>query len=113
MRRAAEFLLHVTDGRTLDDYCVDEVLRTLVERKFEIIGEALNRLIKSDPSAAEQIPESRQIISFRNLLIHGYDVIDEEVVWKIVRQDLPILKSRVEALLTARNPLDESAPQSN
>ena len=91
MRRAAEFLLTVTAGRTVDDYRADEVLRTLVERKFEIIGEALNRLAKAAPGLVAQIPDHRQIISFRNILIHGYDVVDEEVVWKIVRQDLPIL----------------------
>ena len=89
MRPAAEFLLTVTAGRTVDDYRADEVLRTLVERKFEIIGEALNRLAKAAPGSVAQIPDHRQIISFRNILIHGYDVVDEEVVWKIVRQDLP------------------------
>jgi uncharacterized protein with HEPN domain len=104
MRRAVEFLPQVTAGRTLDEYRADELLRTLVERKFEIIGEALNRLTKSDATLAGQIPERRQIISFRNILIHGYDIVDEEVVWRIVQHDLPILKPRVEALLAAQNP---------
>lgn len=99
MRRAADFLVHLTTGRTLDDYRADEVLRSAVERKFEILGEALNRLQKSDPALALQIPEHRQIISFRNVLIHGYDIIDEAVVWKIVQQDLPKLKQQVESML--------------
>ena len=110
MRRAAEFLLKVTSGRNLDEYRTDEVLRTLVERKFEIIGEALNRLSKADPALAAQIPEQRQIISFRNMLIHGYDIIDEQVVWKIIQIDLPILKQRVEAMLAALNASEEPAP---
>jgi uncharacterized protein with HEPN domain len=101
MRQAAEFLLRITVGRTLDDYRADEVLRSAVERKFEILGEALNRLQKSDPALAKQIPEHRQIISFRNVLIHGYDAIDEAVVWKIVQQDLPTLKQQVESMLAA------------
>lgn len=101
MRRAVDFLLRITVGRTLDDYRDDEVLRSVVERKFEILGEALNRLQKSAPALATQIPEHRQIISFRNVLIHGYDVIDEAVVWKIVQQDLPALKQQVESMLTA------------
>ena len=104
MRRAAEFLLRITAGRTLDDYRADEVLRCVVERKFEILGEALNRLNKSDPALATQVPEHRQIISFRNVLIHGYDTIDEAVVWKIVQQDLPILKQQMESLLAALDP---------
>lgn len=101
MRQAAEFLLRVTAGRTLADYSADEVLRTLVERKFEIIGEALNRLNKTDAALASQIPETRRIISFRNILIHGYDAIEEPVVWKIVQQDLPILKQQVDAMLAS------------
>jgi uncharacterized protein with HEPN domain len=99
MRRAADFLLNLTAGRTLDDYRKDEILRTVVERKFEIIGEALNRLQKADPVLASQIPDQRQIISFRNILIHGYDNVDEEIVWKIVTYDLPILKQRLDVLV--------------
>src|SRR5690242_15695573 len=101
MRRAAEFLLTITAGRTLDEYRADEVLRTVVERKFEIIGEGLNRLQKADPALAGQIPEHRQIVSFRNILIHGYDIVDDDVVWKIVQQDLPALHKQVQALLLA------------
>jgi uncharacterized protein with HEPN domain len=99
MRRAAEFLLRITAGRTLDDYRVDEVLRSVVERKFEIIGEALNRIQKAEPALAAQIPGRRDIISFRNVLIHGYDSIDEAVVWKIVQQDLPVLMQQVDRML--------------
>jgi uncharacterized protein with HEPN domain len=101
MRRAVDFLVRITAGRTLDDYRDDEVLRSAVERKFEILGEALNRLQKSDAALANQIPEHRQIISFRNVLIHGYDTIDEAVVWKILQQDLPTLKVQVELMLAA------------
>jgi len=103
MRQAADFLLRVTTERTLDDYRTDEVLRSAVERKFEILGEALNRLRKADPALANQIPEHRQIISLRNVLIHGYDMIDEAVVWKIVQKDLPTLKQQVESMLAALN----------
>ena len=93
IQRAAEFLLQLTSGRTLDEYRSDEVFRSAVERKFEIIGEALNRLQKIDPVLAAALPQHRQIISFRNILIHGYDVIDDQVVWDIVQKDLqPLLQ---------------------
>jgi uncharacterized protein with HEPN domain len=104
MRRAAEFLLRITSGRTLDDYCADEMLSSAVERKFEIIGEALNRLQRCDSALAAQIPQQRQIISFRNVLIHGYDAIDEQVVWAIVQNDLPMLHKQVEAMLATLPP---------
>jgi uncharacterized protein with HEPN domain len=101
IRLAAAFIVATTSGRTLDDYRMDEVLRSAVERKFEIIGEALSRLHKADATLAAQVPEHRQIISFRNVLIHGYDMIDEAVVWHIVQTDLPVLKQRVEQLLAS------------
>ena len=65
---------------------------------------------ETPPALAAQIPEQRQIISFRNILIHGYDMIDEEVVWKIVQIDLPILKRRVEALLAALTSSERPVP---
>jgi uncharacterized protein with HEPN domain len=78
MRGAAQFILTVTLEKSLDDYRGDEVLRSAVERKFEIIGEALNRLRKLNPVLSGQIPHSREIVSFRNVLIHGYDVLKRE-----------------------------------
>ena len=99
IQRAAEFLLQITSGRTLDQYRNDEILRSAVERKFEIIGEALNRLQKIDPALTAAIPQCRQIISFRNILIHGYDVIDHQVVWDIVQADLQPLLQEVSQLV--------------
>jgi uncharacterized protein with HEPN domain len=99
IQRAVEFLLQLTSGRTLDQYRSDEILRSAIERKFEIIGEALNRLQKVDPVLAAAIPQHRQIISFRNILIHGYDVIDDQVVWDIAQKDLQPLLQEVLKLL--------------
>ena len=59
IRAAAAYILDKTDGKTLDQYLADDLLRPAVERHFEIIGEALNRLGKHDPASLEQIPESR------------------------------------------------------
>jgi uncharacterized protein with HEPN domain len=99
IQRAVEFLLQLTSGRTLDQYRSDEILRSAIERKFEIIGDALNRLQKVDPVLAAAIPQHRQIISFRNILIHGYDVIDDQVAWDIVQKDLQPLLQEVLKLL--------------
>ena len=73
IRAAAEYILRVTRGKTMADYLADELLRPAVERKFEIIGEALNRLVRHDPAVAQSIHDCAQIIAFRNVLIHGYD----------------------------------------
>ncbi|MCC5914987.1 MAG: DUF86 domain-containing protein [Balneolaceae bacterium] len=67
-------------------------MQLAIEREFEIIGEALYRLEKVEPDKlADRIPEYRKIIDFRNILAHGYDIIDEAVVWDFVQNKVPKL----------------------
>ena len=77
-----------------------DFLRQAVERNFEIIGEAVGRLAKVDPTTTSKIGEYQQIISFRNVLIHGYDLIDEAQVWEVIHTDLPTLEAKVATMLT-------------
>jgi|SRR5690349_15842226 len=98
---AAGALRSFTTGRTLAEYRGDEMLRSAVERKFEIIGEALNSLRKRDPATAAMLPEHRAAISFRNALIHGYSRIDDDVVWGVVTTQLEALERKVRELLGA------------
>jgi uncharacterized protein with HEPN domain len=81
IRDSASFIQQVTTNKTIEDYRSDRLLRQAVERNFEIIGEAVGRLAKLDPTTAASISKFQQIISFRNVLIHGYDLIDEAQVW--------------------------------
>jgi len=99
IRQACEEILAFTGGKTFQDYKQDRLLRSGVERQFEIIGEALNRLVKTTPDAAGQISHHKRIISFRNILIHGYDLVEDAVVWDVVAKDLPLLHSQVAKLL--------------
>ena len=78
-------------------YLNDKMLRRAVEREFEIIGEAMNRLSKTDPDI--QISSSQQIISMRNRVIHGYDAVDDEIVWGTIQRHLPLLKAEIQKLL--------------
>ena len=73
------------------------MLRRAVEREFEIIGEALNGIDKIDTRI--EISGKKQIIGLRNRVIHGYDKIDDELVWGIIVRHLPILKSEISELL--------------
>jgi len=75
------------------------MVRAAVERKFEIIREALNRICGSDPALLGGISDYQRIISFRNIIAHGYDVVDVEIVWDAVRNYLPVLIRQVEQLL--------------
>ena len=99
IRQAAALILEFTEGRTLDDYKDDSLLHSAVERKFEIIGEALSRLAKTDSDTAGKISRHERIISFRNVLIHGYDIVEDPIVWDVVLNDLPRLHEQVNNLL--------------
>ena len=91
---------HFTQGMDMDAYAADAMVQSAVERKFEIIGEALNRLHQSDPDLAERIPGMREIIDFRNLLAHGYEHVASRRVWTYASSHLQQLRSVVQALLS-------------
>jgi uncharacterized protein with HEPN domain len=74
---AARSIEHFRRGLDLDGFRGDELVRAGVERKLEIIGEALNRLSHEDPGLAAQIPDIARVIGFRNVLAHGYQIVDD------------------------------------
>lgn len=84
---------------TFEQYVADRWFRRAVEREFEIIGEALNRLDRLAPTAAARITSLRRIVDFRNRIIHGYDSVDDVIVWQTVEHHPPMLYAEVEGLL--------------
>ena len=72
---AAKEIVEFTYGIGLDEYIENKIIKAAVERKFEIIGEALNRIKKTSPEIMDSIRDHKKIINFRNLLIHGYDIV--------------------------------------
>ena len=97
--RAADAVADFTRGKTVGDYKTDRLLRSAVERQLTIVGEAVAQLSRLTPDLAQQIPDQVRVIAFRNLLVHGYDVVVDEVVWSIVQVDLPALRARAAQLL--------------
>ena len=87
-------------GLAYTQYVADTMVQAAVERKFEIIGEALNRLKHLDDAVLTAIPEHSRIIGFRNVISHGYDAIEPELVWDAIHNHLPALRQVVEALLS-------------
>ena len=92
---------HWRTGRTYEEYLSDRQFRRAVEREFEIIGEALNRLSDEDAGVAAQIAELPRIVAFRNRIIHGYDSVDDASVWGVIEKHLPPLVGQAESLLKA------------
>jgi uncharacterized protein with HEPN domain len=99
IEQAADLIARFPAGKNLADYLEDPMLRAAVERKFEVVGEALTQLDKRDSAIARGITEYRRIIAFRNILIHGYADVDDRLVWDIIETKLAALRREVAALL--------------
>lgn len=96
---AADYIVQFSAGKTYEEYHADPMLRSAVERQFEIIGEALNQFLQWEPNLRERISDASLIIAFRNRLIHGYASVSDEVVWGVVERYLPVLLREVRDLL--------------
>jgi uncharacterized protein with HEPN domain len=83
--------------KRFEDYLTDTKTQRAVERNLEIIGEAVNRILKMDPEF--KLENSHKIIGARNRIIHGYDIISQEVIWSIVINHLPKLQSEISELI--------------
>jgi len=98
---ASEDIENFTKGMKFPDYLENKMAQKAVEREFEIIGEALNRVKKMNTEILEDITEYHRIIGFRNVLAHGYDIVDEKLVWDAVRKHLPVLLKEIKKILNS------------
>jgi len=85
------------EKREFSLYTSNKLLRRGIERELEIIGEATNRILKIDENI--DISDSRRIVDLRNWVIHGYDKVDDVIIWGIISRDIPKLKEQVDKLL--------------
>lgn len=86
-------------GRQYDIFETDVIFRKFVERNIEIIGEAMNRILKIEPQI--NITSARKIVDTRNYVIHAYDSLKPDILWAIVINHLPRLKNEILALLNS------------
>ena len=77
---------YLGDKRDFNENENNKLLRRGIEREIEIIGEAANRILKIDPSI--QIDNVRKIVDLRNWVIHGYDKIDNVVIWGVISKQI-------------------------
>lgn len=78
-------------------YRNNTILKRAVERDLEIIGEAVNRILKNDPNFP--IKNAKRIVGLRNQIIHAYDNISDENIWAIIIKHIPLLKKEVEDII--------------
>lgn len=96
----AEIYSFLPERRNFVDFQKDLKTRKAVERNIEIIGEAMNRILKTDPNIL--VDDSRKIVDTRNRFIHGYDSISVDILWLIVVKHLPVLEKQVKELLAVQ-----------
>ena len=88
---------HLSDIISLSNYKISLKTKDAVERRLAIIGEALNKADKLDYQI--NISNKIKIIGLRHILIHDYDLIEDETIWLICKKYLPVLKIEIEKLL--------------
>jgi uncharacterized protein with HEPN domain len=98
-KQAVEKALRFVATKSFDDYLLDELLRSGVERQLEIVGEALGQLRKVDPLTASTIADLPQAVALRNVLIHAYASVNDRLVWGVVERNLHPLLIRLRLLL--------------
>ena len=103
-------MFEFTRERTFEEFQNDSLLRSVFERQFITIGEALSQAVRVDPSVGVAISHTRQIIGFRNVLVHGYAVVSDATVWGVIENQLATLEEEVRNLLAAAD--DASAEES-
>ena len=91
---------YLVGKRDFSYYQQDKQLRRAIERELEIIGEAANKMLQIDPEIS--IDNARKIVDLRNWVIHGYDKVDDVIVWGIIITHLPKLKDQVSDLIKGR-----------
>jgi uncharacterized protein with HEPN domain len=93
---ACDETLSFCGDKAFDDFTRDRLLQLALERQFEIIGEALYRLERVDEAnLVLKIPEYRKIIGLRNIIAHGYDLVDDAALWDFAVNKIPELKVMV------------------
>ena len=88
---------YLGEERDFNNYKNNKLLRRGIERELEIIGEATNRILKIDENI--EVSDARRIVDLRNWVIHGYDKVDNTIIWGIISRDVPKLKEQVEKLI--------------
>ena len=95
IQEAGGHILEFTKGMSEEDYRRSELVKAAVERKFFVIGEALVRIRKEYPALLGRISDPEKIIGLRNVLGHGYDIIDDATIWSAIENNLQTLLEEV------------------
>lgn len=99
IRASGQNIFDDTADETFESFRQKRHPQQLVERNFEIMGEAMRRLHDLDPETASKLTNWRSVIDLRNIVAHLYDEINHATLWQIIQTSLPILIEEVKTLL--------------
>jgi len=102
MLQAADAVMAFLVDRTWEQYQSDLMLRSAVERQFEILGEAMTLALRIEPVLEARLEDARGVVDFRNVIAHDYDRLSDRAVWDIAQEHLPAFREVVSALLQER-----------
>lgn len=97
IEQACDDILAFSSGKTYDQFGADRMMQAAIERKFEIIGEALKQMRFHHPKAADGIELFREFMGFRDVLCHQYAYVEPVVVWEGISATIPGLRAQVAA----------------
>jgi uncharacterized protein with HEPN domain len=96
---ACQRIEEFTAGLDYVDFSRSVLVRSATERQLEIIGEALNKASEQEADLNFLVPEIPRIVGLRNRLIHGYDAVDDQLIWDIVRSKINPLRQALDRLV--------------
>ncbi len=99
IKQAIEEIESFIKNKTYRDFTKGALIQSAVERKLEIIGEALNRIKKLNKNTLDNITDAQRIIGFRNVIIHGFDILDSKIIWDALQCNIPQLKEEIDNLM--------------
>ncbi|MEZ6232863.1 MAG: HepT-like ribonuclease domain-containing protein [Phycisphaerales bacterium] len=94
-RDACDAIREYSTGKDLAEFRSNRMLRSAIEREFSIIGEAIVQMLRVQPNLTDRISNAESIARFRNILIHAYDLINYDTMWRTTVEDVPILHAEV------------------
>lgn len=104
IQEAIAYIVEDVQSTSFDVFLDNRHIRQSVMYNFLVIGEAIGRLDRHHPNLFQRISDARDIVDFRNAIIHGYDLISYPKVWRICREYLPVLEREVDTLLAELEP---------